>query len=44
MYEHLEMQALIQLGLNPFNMEDDRELFEKKIDIEFPLPFPTTFR
>jgi len=40
-YEHLEMQALIQLGLNPFNMEDDRELFEKKIDIEFPLPFPT---
>jgi len=40
-YEHLEMQALIQLGLNPFNMEDDRELFEKKIDVEFPLPFPT---
>src|SRR5882757_8529645 len=40
-YEHLEMQALIQLGLNPFNMEDDRELYEKKIDIEFPLPFPT---
>src|SRR5882757_3211351 len=40
-YEALEMQAIIQLGLNPFNMEDDRELLEKKIDVEFPFPFPT---
>src|SRR5882757_7968189 len=40
-YEALEIQALIQLGLNPFNMEDDRELLEKKIDVEFPVPFPT---
>ena len=37
-YEALELQALIQLGLNPFNAEEDKEKLLRRIDVEMLAP------
>src|SRR5882757_3937607 len=40
-YDALEVQAMMQLNLNPWNKEDERELLEQRINVEIPFTFPT---
>jgi len=40
-YNALEVQAMMQLNLNPWNKEDERELLEQRINVEIPFTFPT---